>query len=117
MRRRPLKRHFLKKVGWFIDGAGYAEKEPTVDGNAKKVTHFLDLATGQPKRSEVPKNEVVVSTTGLELVPTIDKAAGQCSGIGDDLTCILLELGLRNLEECGRNGSNGLPEGYITSKY
>lgn len=98
------------------NGAGHAKKARTIDGDAKKVTHFLNLATGQSKRSEVPKNEVVVGTAGLELVPTLDEVAGESSGVGDDLTCVLLPLGLGNLEECCRDGSDRLQGTYITIK-
>lgn len=78
-------------------GAEHANTKRTVDGNTKKVTHFLDLAPSQSKRSQVPENEVVISTTGLELIPTLDEIAGQRSGIGDNLACVLLPLGLGNL--------------------
>lgn len=104
---------FSKKGFDSTNGAGHAKKERTVDGNAKKVTHFLDFATGQSKRSEVPKNEVVVGTIGLELVPTLNEVASKRSGVGNDLTCVLLPLGLGNLMECCRDGSDRLQEGTL----
>lgn len=80
----------------------------TVNGNAKKVTHFLDLATGQSKGPKVPENEVVIGTTGLELVTMPSEVVGQRSRVGDDLTCVLLPFGLGNLEEGCRDGCDRL---------
>ena len=93
------------------------KKGRTVDGDAEKVAHFLNFATGQSKRSEVPKNEVVVGTTRLELVPTLEEIGGQRSGVGDDLTCVLLPLGLGSLKECRRDARNCLRKRYITTRW
>lgn len=70
------------------NGAGHAKKKRTVDGDVKKVTHFFNFATGQSKRPEVPKNEVVVGTAGLKFVTTLSEVGGQRFGVGDDLTCV-----------------------------
>lgn len=113
-RKRPRTRHFLKSGFDSTNGTGHANKERTVDSDAKKVTHFLNLATGQSKRPKIPKYKMVVGTTGLELVITLDEVGGQGSCIGDDLTCVLFPLGLGNLEECRRDGGNCLEGRCIT---
>lgn len=51
---------------------------------------------------------MVVGATGLELVPTLSEVVGQRSRVGNDLTCVLLPLGLGNLEQCCRDGGNRL---------
>lgn len=53
---------------------------------------------------------MAVGTASLELVSTLDETTRQRFGVGDDLTCVLLPLGLGSLEERRCDGSNGLPE-------
>ena len=40
----------------------------TVNGNAHEVANFLNLASGQANRSEIPENQVVVTSASLESV-------------------------------------------------
>ena len=89
-------------------GTRYANKKRTVDGDTQKVTDLLNLATSQSKRSEVPQNKVVIGTTSLQLVTTLGKAVAQRPRVGNDLACVLLKLGLANLEERCRHRSDCL---------
>jgi hypothetical protein len=75
-----------------------AEKERTVNRDAKKVAYLLYFAACQPKGSEVPKNEVVAGTTCLGLVTMLQKAGGQSFRVGNDLTRVLLEFRLGGLK-------------------
>jgi hypothetical protein len=45
----------------------------TVDCDAQQVAHLLNFAASQAKRTEVPQNKVVISTSSLEFVAVLDK--------------------------------------------
>ena len=80
----------------------------TVNGNAHKVANFLDLATGQANGSEIPENQVVVTSTSLEAVAMGNEGGRESAGVRNNLLGIRLKLGLRNLEESSGDGSDCL---------
>lgn len=80
----------------------------TVDGNTHQVTNFLDFAAGQTKRPEIPKNKMVVGSTGLKLIPIGNEGLSKSPGVGNDLFSVRLPLGSRDLMECGSDGGNSL---------
>ena len=80
----------------------------TVNGNAHKVANFLNFASGQANRSEIPENQVVVTSASLESVAMRNEGRREGAGIRNDLLGIRLKLGLRNLEESSGDGGDSL---------
>ena len=83
-------------------------KERTVDGNAQKVTDLLNLGASQTKRTEIPKDKVVVCAAGLQLVSILDELIRQSARVFDDLLRVGLPRRLGRLEKSSRNASNSL---------
>ena len=79
-----------------------------VDGDVALVTDLLDLGSGQAQGSQVPKNQVVVGTVGLELVLVTGQDLGDGSGVGNDLLCVSLEGRVGSLLEGNGDTGNGL---------
>ena len=80
----------------------------TVDGNAHKVANFLNLASGQANGSEIPENQVVVTSASLESVAMGNEGRRESAGVRNNLLSIRLKLGLRNLEESSSDGGDSL---------
>jgi len=80
----------------------------TVDSDPHKIANFLNFATSQTKGAEIPENQVVVATAGLQSVTMRNEGFGESTSVGDDLLGVELPFGLSNLEESGGDGSNGL---------
>jgi hypothetical protein len=72
------------------------------------VTDLLDLGSGQTQRTQVPEDQVVVSSVGLELVFVTRQDLGDSSRVGNDLLGVSLESGVSGLLEGDSNTSNGL---------
>jgi hypothetical protein len=53
-------------------------------------SHTFSTAASQSKRTEVPQNKVIISTSSLEFVAILDKDGCECLRIGDDLFGICL---------------------------
>jgi len=78
-----------------------------------EITDLLDLGSSESERSEIPKNEMVVGSTGLELVVRTvgEDGSSESSSVGDDLSSVSLELGGSNLLEGDGDGGDGLRGG------
>lgn len=63
----------------------------TVDGDLHQVAHFFDFAACQAEWTEIPEDEMVVGTRGLEAVVFCDELGAEDAGVGDDLLGVLLE--------------------------
>lgn len=76
----------------------------------RKVANLLNLGPGESEGPEIPKNEVIVGTAGLELVVRSvgEERGGEGSGIGDNLGGVGLEFGRGNLLEGNSDGGDGL---------
>jgi hypothetical protein len=81
-----------------------------VDGDVCLVTDLLDLGTGQTQGSEIPKDQVVVRTVGLELVLVAEQNLGDGSGVGDNLLGVSLEGGVGSLLQRNRDTGDSLDE-------
>ena len=77
-----------------------------VDGNAQEIADLLDLGAGEAEGPQVPENEMVVRSVGLELVTLLNEGVAESLGVGDDLLGVCLELGGSNLEEGSGNRSD-----------
>lgn len=73
-----------------------------------KIANLLNLAASQLEGTEIPQDEVVIGTAGLESVLVLDELRGQCLGIGNDLLGVGLEFGLGSEVEGCRDGCDGL---------
>jgi len=80
----------------------------TVDSDTHKIANFLNFATSQTKGAEIPENQVVVATAGLQSVTVRNEGFGESTSVGDDLLGVELPFGLSNLEESSGDGSNSL---------
>lgn len=78
-----------------------------------EITDLFDLGSSESERSEIPKDEMVVGSTGLELVVrTVGKeGSSESSSVGDDLGSVGLELGGSDLLEGNGDGGDGLRGG------
>ena len=76
-----------------------------VEGNVSCVTDLLNLGSGKTERSEIPKDEVVLCSIGLELVAVLEEDLGHGDGVGSDLLGVGLERWVGSLLE--RNGNTG----------
>jgi hypothetical protein len=79
-----------------------------VEGNVSGVTDLLNLGSGETKRSEIPEDQVVLGTVGLELVAVLEEDLGHGVGVGSDLLGVGLERGVGSLLEGDSNTGNGL---------
>lgn len=79
-----------------------------VNGDVSFVTDLFNLGTGQAQGSQVPENQVVVGTVGLELVVVADQDLGDGPGVGDDLLGVSLEGGVGSLLQCDGDTGDGL---------
>lgn len=69
------------------------------------IADLLNLGSGHTDRSQVPKNQVVLCSIGLELVSVTDEDLGHGGGVGSDLLGVSLESWVGSLLE--RNGDTG----------
>ena len=69
------------------------------------ITDLFDLGSGQTKRSEIPEDEVVLCSIGLELVAVLEEDLGHGDGVGSDLLGVGLERWVGSLLK--RNGDTG----------
>lgn len=72
------------------------------------VTDLLDLGSGKTDGSEVPEDQVVLGTVGLESVAVGEEDLGHGGGVGSDLLGVGLEGGVGGLLEGNGDTSNGL---------
>lgn len=81
-----------------------------VDGDVSKVADLLNLGSSKTKRSEVPEDEVVVRSTGLELVvgSVLKEGGREGSGVVDDGAGVGPPGGRGNLLERDGDGGDGL---------
>lgn len=79
-----------------------------VEGDVSGVTDLLDLGSGKAKRSEIPEDQVVLGTVGLELVAVLKEDLGHGVGVGSDLLGVGFERGVGSLLEGNGNTGNGL---------
>lgn len=86
----------------------------TVDGDTNDVAELLELATSQAERAEIPKDKVVLSARGLQLVVESNELLTKGLSVLNDLESVRLPCWLGRLEEGGGNTSNGLYEGMLT---
>ena len=64
----------------------------TVNGNAHKVANFLNLASGQANGSEIPKNQVVVTSASLKSIAMGNEGHLESAGVGNNLLGIDQEI-------------------------
>ena len=83
----------------------------TVDGDADEVAELLELAAGQAQRTEIPENQVVIGTLGLQLVATGNELLAESLRVGDDLLRVRLPCWLRRLKESSSDAGNGIVVG------
>lgn len=78
-----------------------------VNGDVSEIADLLNLGSSETQRPEVPKDEVVVGATGLELVvrSVLEDRRGKGLGVLDDLGSVGLELWRGSLLE--RDGDTG----------
>lgn len=86
------------------DTTGYLSRSVTrngvlVHGDVSLVTNLLNLGTGKTERSEIPQDQVVVSSIGLELVVVREQNLGHSSGVGNNLLSVSLESRVSSLLE------------------
>lgn len=93
------------------DGRDVTADRVLVEGDLSHVTDALDLGAGELKGTEIPEDQVVVRTVGLDLVAVANQLGGKGLGVGNDLLGIELELGAGSLLEGDGNGSNGVVVG------
>lgn len=79
-----------------------------VQGDVSGVTDLLDLGSGQTDRSEIPEDQVVLSSVGLELVAVLEENLGHGIGIGSDLLGVGLERWVGGLLEGDGDTGDGL---------
>jgi hypothetical protein len=79
-----------------------------VEGDVSGVTDLLDLGTGQTKRAEIPEDQVVLCTVGLQLVTVLEEDLGHGIGVGADLLGVGLEGRVGSLLEGDGDTGNGL---------
>ena len=72
------------------------------------VTDLLDLGTDETDGSEVPKDQVVLGTVGLESITVGEEDLGHGSGVGSDLFGVSLEGWVGSLLERDGDTGNGL---------
>ena len=73
-----------------------------------QVADLLDLGTSEAKRTEIPEDNVVVGSLGLELVIVLHEGGGELARVGNDSGSVLLEGRGVDLLESNGNGGNGL---------
>lgn len=79
-----------------------------VQGNVAQVGQALELGASQGQRSQVPKDQVVLGTIGLELVAEFMEFLASGLRVGNDLAGVLLEGWVGGLLEGDGNTSNGV---------
>lgn len=104
--RRRQRQRFLETGCWKHDKIRRVAH--TVDCDAHQVAHFLDLAAGKFEWPEIPENEVVICTAGLEFVAVFDKPGTECTSVSDNLLGILLKRGVGNLLQCDSDSCDRL---------
>lgn len=72
-------------------GTAVAKNSILVHGNIAEIAKLLDLVAGQSKRTKVPKNKVVLSSTSHKLVAFAHEVVPKSNSIGPDLLSIGLE--------------------------
>lgn len=72
------------------------------------VTDLLDLRTGDTDWSEIPEDQVVLGTVGLESVTVTVEDLGHGSSVGSDLLGVSLPSWVSGLLESNSDTSNGL---------
>lgn len=83
-------------------------KQRTVDGDAHKITDFLDLAASEANGTEIPENKVIIAAASLEPVAVAYERLSESTSVGNDLLGIELPLRLSNLLQSSGNCSDGL---------
>lgn len=90
---------------------GVSRNGVLVDGDVAFVANLFNLGSGQTQRSQVPKDQVVIGSIGLELVVVAGQDLGEGSGVGNDLLGVSLERGVGGLLESNGDTGNGVVVG------
>lgn len=80
----------------------------TVNSNAYEIAKCLYFASCQVLWSEIPDDEMAICTICYKLVSVSFESLCKRMRVDDDLLRINLPLGLTDLKEGGRNGSDSL---------
>jgi hypothetical protein len=79
-----------------------------VQGDVGGITDLFDLGSSQTKRSEIPEDEVVLCSIGLELVTVLEEDLSHGDGVGSDLLGVGLERWVGSLLEGDGDTGDGL---------
>lgn len=79
-----------------------------VQGDVGGITDLLDLGSGQTDRSEIPEDQVVLSSIGLELVAVLEEDLGHGICVGSDLLGVGLKRWVGGLLEGDGDTGDGL---------